>query len=340
MADYTIQGTDRRWKRFEKLVARMLDTLSPDAEVVYDDAIRGTLSEADRQIDVSVRSQADGVAQLVVVQCRDYKTPLDVNAVGEFDSVVRDVGATKGIMVSVHGFTETAKTYARALKIDLLRLVDAEHKIWAEYFGDQKPSFRQVVKVPTLVTHRSLEISFSFHTTRISGRFRMPYDFHDAALQHEDGRTAGTPLNLVGILWADEAIPHEPGQGFVIIDLARPVFFEIDESRTLICRVMFHARVVETHRFGFWQLAKIEGLANDLDGSITSRGFTTTGFDIEDVLKSWLEVASPDQTPTRPTMRLTTAGGWDWNDSIEPPQVAGVRFVDEREFQDADAVCP
>jgi hypothetical protein len=195
LADYTIQGADPRWKRFEKLVARMLTTLSTGAEVVYDDAIRGRLSEADRQIDVSVRSRVGGVEQLVVVQCRDYKSPLDVNAVGEFDSVIRDVGATKGIMVSVPG------------------------------------------------------------------------------------------------------------------------------------------RVVETHRFGFWQLAKIEGLANELDGSITSRGFTTTGFDIEDVLKNGLDVPSPEQTPTRPTMRLTTAGGWDWDESIEPPSVGGVRFVAEREFK-------
>jgi hypothetical protein len=162
-------------------------------------------------------------------------------------------------MVSVHGFTETAKTYARALKIDLLRLVDAEQKMWAEYFGDQPATFHQVVKVPTLVTHRSLAISFSFHTSRVGGGFRMPYDFHDAALLHQDGKSAGTPLNLVGILWAGEAIPHEPGEGFVIIDLAQPVFFEIDQSRTPMCRVMFHGRVVETHRFGFWQLAKIEG---------------------------------------------------------------------------------
>jgi hypothetical protein len=34
----------------------MLATLSTGAEVVYDDASRGKLSEADRQIDVSVRS--------------------------------------------------------------------------------------------------------------------------------------------------------------------------------------------------------------------------------------------------------------------------------------------
>jgi hypothetical protein len=82
------------------------------------------LSQALRQIDVSLRRSTTDGEQLAIVQCRDYKALLDVNAVGEFDSVIRDVGAAKGIMVSVHGFTETAKTYARALNIDLLRLPD------------------------------------------------------------------------------------------------------------------------------------------------------------------------------------------------------------------------
>lgn len=340
MADYTIAGDDRRWKRFEKLVARMLETLSPDASVTYDDSIRGSLSQAARQIDVSIRRSTTDGEQLAIVQCRDYKSLLDVNAIGEFDSVIRDVGASKGIMVSVHGFTETAKTYAGALNIDLLRLVDAEQKIWSEYFGDAPPSFRQVVKVPTVVTHRMLEITFSFHTTRAGAEFRMPYDFHDGLLRHADGRSAGTPLNLIGTLWASETFPQQPGAGFVIVDLAEPVRFDIDPSRTPICRIMFFAAVIETHRFGLWELAKIEGLANDLDGSIQTRGFTTTAFNIEDVLENWTEITSPDDSPSRPTLRLTTAGGWDVDDTIEPPHVSRVRSVDEREFQATDAICP
>jgi hypothetical protein len=110
MADYTIQGADPRWKRFEKLVARMLATLSPTRESCTTTPFEESLSEADRHIDVSLPTHAARPQQLVVVQCRDSKTPLDINAVGEFDSVARDVGAMKGIMVVVHGFTETAKT--------------------------------------------------------------------------------------------------------------------------------------------------------------------------------------------------------------------------------------
>lgn len=85
LADCTIAGDDRRWKRFEKLVARMLETLSPDASVTYDDSIRGSLSEAARQIDVSIRRSTNESKRLAIVQCRDYKSLLDVNAVGEFD---------------------------------------------------------------------------------------------------------------------------------------------------------------------------------------------------------------------------------------------------------------
>lgn len=154
------------------------------------------------------------------------------------------------------------------------------------------------------------------------------------------GERGGTPLNLVGILWADEEIPHEPGEGLVIVDLVRPVFFEIDTSHTPICRLMFYARVTEVHRFGMWQLAKMEGLANDLTGSVLSRGFTTSPFDLEDVRQNWQAVASEDECPTRPTMRIVTAGAWDVDESIVPPSVAQLRSVSEREFQNTDAVCP
>ena len=56
MADYTIDAADPRWKRFEKLVARIVATLSSDAVVTYDDKIPGRLSGVLRQIDVSIRA--------------------------------------------------------------------------------------------------------------------------------------------------------------------------------------------------------------------------------------------------------------------------------------------
>ena len=91
MADYTIADANRRWKRFEKLGARMLTTLSPDAHLVYNESIRGSSVRPTVKSMSRFDHKRDGAEHLAIVQCRDYKVPLDVNAVGEFDSVIRDV---------------------------------------------------------------------------------------------------------------------------------------------------------------------------------------------------------------------------------------------------------
>ena len=75
VADYVIDAADPRWKRFEKLGARMIATLSSAARVAYNDRIQGCLSQTERQIDVSIRSRDDGPERLAIVQCRDYKKP-------------------------------------------------------------------------------------------------------------------------------------------------------------------------------------------------------------------------------------------------------------------------
>lgn len=95
-------------------------------------------------------------------------------------------------------------------------------------------------------------------------------------------------------------------------------------------RVRDHLRLVE--------LDSIEGLANDLDGSILTRGFTTSPFDIEHVLNEWQRVDSLDGCPARPTMRIVTAGAWDIDETIAAPQITTLRSVDPREFETVDAV--
>lgn len=147
---------DPRWKRFEKLVARMYSTLSPNVRVDHYDRIMGRNSGIQRQIDVSLRTSVPGSDLLVIVQCRDYSRALDVNEVGEFASVVADVRASKGVMVAQNGFSTAAMRLATALGIDLLTLVDAENKLWSEYFPEDAGHFKQVVTFPVTITHAIL----------------------------------------------------------------------------------------------------------------------------------------------------------------------------------------
>ena len=99
---------DEKWARYEALAEKILTDMMPFAEVRRDDKIRGRESEAERQIDVSARWEYGGQDYLTVVQVRDRRRPADVNTVGEFRSVLMDVGASKGVLVCSGGFSKQA----------------------------------------------------------------------------------------------------------------------------------------------------------------------------------------------------------------------------------------
>jgi hypothetical protein len=84
----------------------------------------------------------------------------------------------------------------------------------------------------------------------------------------------------------------------------------------------------------------MEGLANELDGSILSHGFTTSPFDIEDVLRNWQLLPSAAECPALPVLRLVTAGMWEVDNTITPPEISAICAVSEEEFLQADIVCP
>jgi hypothetical protein len=85
----------------------------------------------ERQIDVSIHSEIAGHEILIIVQAKNWKEPADVNAIGEFASVIKDLRAKKGVLICRAGFTSTALEYARNIGIDLCMLHDAESREWS-----------------------------------------------------------------------------------------------------------------------------------------------------------------------------------------------------------------
>jgi hypothetical protein len=119
-----------RWRDFERLAEKIVAELSPSAAVTFDDRIRGSLSEAYRQIDVSVRWRDAGKDHLLIVQAKDWTTPADIKAVDAFAAVIQDVSADRGILVCRAGFSRQAQKYARNRDISLWNLHDAESANW------------------------------------------------------------------------------------------------------------------------------------------------------------------------------------------------------------------
>src|ERR687894_682247 len=97
-----------QWLDYEKMIARIYKELNPAATVTHNYKVVGRLSRIPRQIDVAIRAKVEEQELFVAVQAKAYKKPADVNDVGEFATVLQDVGATKGVIICNRGFTEGA----------------------------------------------------------------------------------------------------------------------------------------------------------------------------------------------------------------------------------------
>ena len=149
-----------KWKRFEKLIHQIHTQLAPEGAVVrLDDKIIGCESNVERQLDVTIRVSVAQYKILIVVECKDESRPIDVGAMGEFASLLRDVKANKGVMISSSGYTPAAVDMARAQGIDARTYLNTESVDW-----------KSEVKIPVLLTRVKLDA----WNVRFSQRPRFP----------------------------------------------------------------------------------------------------------------------------------------------------------------------
>lgn len=114
---------------YENGVADVLAYLAGDNAVVERNVrMPGKMSRKQRQIDVKVTGTLFGSGNAtMVVDCKRYTKPLDVNHVGTFVGLVEDVGADVGLLVSTVGISPAAQQYAdnvRGIRLDLLPIED------------------------------------------------------------------------------------------------------------------------------------------------------------------------------------------------------------------------
>jgi hypothetical protein len=188
------------WKGFERLAERIARDLAPHATITWDDHLPGGTSETDRQIDVSIRWTDAGREHLTIVQAKDWGTPADVKAIDAFASVIKDVDATRGVMVCRSGFTKKAKAYARNLGIGLYNLHDAESRNW-----------RLELTIPLLWIdlHPSAEFPCRIHLDK-GEQLAIQDGF---PILYVPGGPRIHPATVFEQLWNQRAIPDTPGSG-------------------------------------------------------------------------------------------------------------------------------
>lgn len=116
-------GEPPAWKLYERLAAFVQSqqddpsiTVTPNVKLV------GHLSGVERQIDVLLDCRVgEDRSKRVIVDAKLHSRPLDVKDVEEFEGMMRDVQADRGILVCPNGFSRAAQRRAqKAISIRLL----------------------------------------------------------------------------------------------------------------------------------------------------------------------------------------------------------------------------
>lgn len=112
---------------YQELVAMVAKALDPKADIKTGQWIEGP--DGNREVDIEVRGAVDGKNHFVLIECKDWKRPIDVQAVDALDSKRRDLHADAAILYGNLGFSKMALRKAMRVGIEALSAVAEGNKL-------------------------------------------------------------------------------------------------------------------------------------------------------------------------------------------------------------------
>ncbi|MBR3451285.1 MAG: restriction endonuclease [Muribaculaceae bacterium] len=111
------------WKEYEEEVHQESLRVFFDSEVTFNTHIMGLYTKRMRQVDVLVENYK---GKTLVIDAKHYSNKVDVKTVESFISMLKDLGADLGILVSEKGFSKSAINRAHYgeenIEVDILNL--------------------------------------------------------------------------------------------------------------------------------------------------------------------------------------------------------------------------
>jgi hypothetical protein len=291
----------------ELLVQKIQQQLAPQAEVLHNVKMLGRRTGANRQIDVLVREQIGQYPINIIIDCKDYKHPVDVKGVEEFAGLLDDVGAQKGVLVCPVGFTANAKKRAAGLQIDIYSPVDTDPHKW-----QVSPT------IPALCDFRVAAIGFGVSTSAPLPFIIMPGFFSENEVYDEQGNNLGTSYRMVVTRWNDGDFIDDLG---IRSDI--PIFGDTkvltDNGYGQRCPVKLYVSIdVREQLFsGQLPILKMSGFKDELAGQIITNAFTVGMLDPYEISEKWEAIESENDLPLKPVIRLQGLVCWDENAGVE-----------------------
>lgn len=113
------------WQLYQARAAAVFERLG--CSVAVDAAVEGARST--HKVDVAVRFSGWGLPQLWIVECKYLKRRVTKASVETLKSIVDDVGANKGFILSEVGFQPGAISAANITSISLLSIADLQEAV-------------------------------------------------------------------------------------------------------------------------------------------------------------------------------------------------------------------
>ena len=98
-------------------------------DVLHDKDITGRSGVA-HQVDVSWKYTQAGIEHHVLIECKDFNSPLTLEKIRNFFAVLHDTGASRGVMVTKTGYQSGVEAFAKFYKIGLKILREPTEEDW------------------------------------------------------------------------------------------------------------------------------------------------------------------------------------------------------------------
>jgi hypothetical protein len=298
--DEKVELTEADYAKLEKLVAKIQQQLAPNAKIEHDVHLDGRKSGRKRQIDVLMTQQVGQYSIRIVIDCKDYKSRVDVKGVEEFWGLVDDVGAQKGVLVCPVGFTAAAKARAQGLQIDLYSPIDTDPHKW-----------QARVTMPAICDYRSAAMSFG-----VAGSspypLRLDYDFFNhLVVEAPDGRKLGTCVEVASERWGRGDWPIDPGEHDRVNIFDEPdVLIDNGYGQMVPVRLTVGLLVKQQLYFGQYPITKVSGFKDEITGALITNAFEVGLLDPNEVERKWRHIENESQAPVPPVFRLTGLISW------------------------------
>ena len=124
------------WRIYERVAACFeIEAASMDVSVTPNASLFGAISGVRRQIDILIDARWDeGTERRIIFDAKRRKRKIDVKDVEMFEGLMRDVRASRGVIVCSNGWTKAARTRAdEHIDIKLMSVEEAEE---IDYFSN------------------------------------------------------------------------------------------------------------------------------------------------------------------------------------------------------------